>query len=114
MVSQGLPKIKGYPPKEVLGCRIVKSAGYSHESTEITTSSMMPFGLIVYMSASWSTVGVSLRLVSPEASMVSHFIKLMVAQRPINVFLMSVLLICTLTIELLGIRVFGHENSPCH
>jgi hypothetical protein len=62
MASQGLPKIKLYPPKKVLDCRTIKSVGYSHESTEITTSSKIPSCLMVDLSMSWSTVGVSLRL----------------------------------------------------
>jgi hypothetical protein len=41
----GLPRIRGCPPKLDLGCRIIKSTGYSHESIETMTSSTTPLGL---------------------------------------------------------------------
>jgi hypothetical protein len=47
MTIQGIPNIKGHPPREVLGCKTINSTRYSHESTKITTSYKMPFGLNV-------------------------------------------------------------------
>ena len=40
IANQGLPRINGCPPSYDLGCRTKKSAGYSHESTEMTRSSL--------------------------------------------------------------------------
>jgi hypothetical protein len=47
VANHGHPRIRGWPPKQVLGCKTTKSAGYSHESTEMTKSSITPSGLIV-------------------------------------------------------------------
>jgi hypothetical protein len=47
IANHGHPRIKGWPPRLDLGCNMTKSAGYSHESTEITKSSITPSGLMV-------------------------------------------------------------------
>jgi hypothetical protein len=86
--------------------------GYSHESTEITTYSKIPSYLMVDLLASWSRVGVSLRLVSPKACMVLRVMTLMETTRSINVFLMSVLLIFTLTNGLLGLEYLVVRTPP--
>jgi hypothetical protein len=59
MANHGHPRIRGWPPRLDLGCNTTKSVGYSHESTEITKSSITPFGLMVERSANSRTVGVS-------------------------------------------------------
>ena len=71
VANQGLSKINGCPPSCDFGCKTKKSAGYSHESTEMTRSSRIPSGLMVDLSASSKTVGVGLRLVSSSFLMVS-------------------------------------------
>jgi hypothetical protein len=58
VVNHGRPRIRGWPPRLDLGCNTKKSAGYSHESTEITKSSIAPSGLMVERSTNSRTVGV--------------------------------------------------------
>jgi hypothetical protein len=58
VANHGRPKIRGWPPRLDLGCNTTKSAGYSHESTEITKSLITPFGLMVERSANSRTVRV--------------------------------------------------------
>ena len=64
VASHGLPKINGCLPSCELGCKTTKSAGYSHESTETTTSSTTPSLMQVDLSAISSMVGVGLILAS--------------------------------------------------
>jgi len=90
----------------------IKSARYSHESMDINISSKMPSSLMVYLSMSWSTVGVSLMPVSHKAFIVLHVIMFMVAPRSINLLVMSVLLICILTTRLLGSKYLVVRTSP--
>jgi hypothetical protein len=75
-------------------------------------SSKMPSGLIFYLSASWIKVGVSLRPVNPKAFMVSHVMTFMEAPRSINVFLMSVFLIFTLTTGLSVSEYLAARTPP--
>ena len=58
VANQGLPRINGCPPSYDFGCNTKKSAGYSHESTEMTRSSRIPLGLMVDLSANSKMVGV--------------------------------------------------------
>jgi hypothetical protein len=58
VANHGHPRIRGWPPRLDLGCNTTKSAGYSHESTEITKSSITPSGLMVERSTNSRTVGV--------------------------------------------------------
>src|SRR5713101_2760430 len=51
VANHGLPRINGCPPSCDFGCNTKKSAGYSHESTDITRSSKIPSGLMVDLSA---------------------------------------------------------------
>jgi hypothetical protein len=57
VASHGHPRIRGWPPRLDLGCNMKKYVGYSHESTEITKSSITPSGLMVERSANSRTVG---------------------------------------------------------
>jgi len=45
--NHGYPRIRGCPPRQVLGFQMIKSAGYSHETTEMTKSSITPSVLMV-------------------------------------------------------------------
>ena len=62
VASQGLPKIRGCPPRLFLGVKIIKSTGYSQESRETGISSNTPSSLMIDLSASCSKVGVKRRL----------------------------------------------------
>jgi hypothetical protein len=112
MANQDLPGIKGYPPREVLGCRTINLVGYSYESMDITTYSMIISSLMVDLSMSWRTLGVSLRPVSPKACMVLRIMTLMESPRHINVFIMSVLLIFKLTIGMPRSKYFDARTQP--
>jgi hypothetical protein len=72
---------RGWPPRLYLGCNMTKSAGYSHESTEITKSSITPFGLIVERSANSRTVGVGQIFVSSCSNCV-FYIRMMLITAP--------------------------------
>ena len=102
VANQGLPRINGCPPNCDLGCNTKKSAGYSHESTEMTRSSRIPSGLMVDLSANSKIVGVGLRLVSPSFLTVSIVITLIAAPRSTSTLGICVCPICTVTVGLPG------------
>ena len=58
VANHGHPRIRGWPLRRDLGCKKTKSAGYSHESTEINKSSITPSGLMVEKSTNSKIVGV--------------------------------------------------------
>jgi hypothetical protein len=58
VANHGRPRIRGWPPRLVLGCKMTKSVGYSHESTKMTKSSITPSGLMVEQSTNSKIVGV--------------------------------------------------------
>jgi hypothetical protein len=58
VANHGRPRIRGWPPRLDLGCNMTKSIGYSHESIEITKSSITPSGLMVERSTNSRIVGV--------------------------------------------------------
>ena len=76
-----LPKINRCPPSYDLGCKTTKYVGYSHESTETTTSSTTPYGLMVDLSDISRIVGVGLRLASPSCFKVSKVITIIDAPK---------------------------------
>jgi hypothetical protein len=107
VANQGLPKIKGCPPKLDLGCRIMKSTGYSQESRETMMSSITPSCLIFYLSASSNTVGVGRRLPMFKFCIVSIVMTFIVAPKSIRVFGIEKLLIKIVTIGIPGSTYFS-------
>lgn len=101
-----------WPPEGVLGCKTIKSTGYSHESKETITSSNIPFGLILDLSAHSKTVGVGRRLRNYNCSMVCNVMILMAAPKSIRVFWTRTLLMCTETIKLPRSWYFSTQICP--
>jgi hypothetical protein len=56
--NHGIPIIRVWPPRQVLGYNMTKSTIYSHELTKINRSSITPSGLIVERSTNYKTIGV--------------------------------------------------------
>src|SRR5271168_3871311 len=112
VASQGLPKMRGCPPKLLLGVKIMKSTGYSQESKETEMSSNTPSGLIIERSTSCNKVGVKRRLGSFSCSIVCLLIMLIAAPKSIKVFGISTPLIVVLTIGLPGSTYFCIVNFP--
>ena len=54
---QGLPNINGCPPNYDFSCKTRKYVGKSHESTDTTTLSTTPSGLMVDLSSISKMVG---------------------------------------------------------
>ena len=102
MANQGLPRINGCPPSCDFGCNTKKSAGYSHESTEMTRSSRIPSGLMVDLSTNSKMVGVGLILVSPIFFTVSIVMTLIAAPKSTSTLGICVCPICTVTVGFLG------------
>jgi len=98
VTNQGIPKIIGYPFNLDLVWRTKKSVGYTQESIERIVSSNIPLGFTFDLSASWSTMGVSLKDTWRfNINMVSLVIKFIEAPKSVRVFWIKVLLMCTLT-----------------
>lgn len=62
VANHGLPRINEFPPRLLLGVKIINSIGYSHESKDTNTSSNTPSGLIIDLFANCNNVGVYSRL----------------------------------------------------
>lgn len=86
VASQVLPNITGFPLDLSLLLRTRKSVGYSQESTETIISSMIPFGLVTYISASSSIMGVGLGSHNPRRAQAFNAMILIADPKSTKVF----------------------------
>jgi hypothetical protein len=121
VANHGLPRIRGWPPRWVLGCNTTKSVGYSHESTEITRLLITPYGLIVERSTNSKIVGVGQTCVLICSNcVVSIGIMLIVAPKSTNTWGINVYPILTVTVGFHGspyliggvLPKISSDNSP--
>ena len=103
VANQCLPRINGCPPSYDFGCKTKKSAGYSHESTEMMRSSRIYLVLMVYRSTISKTVGAGLILVSPSFLTVSIVMTLIAAPKSTSTLGIYVCPICTVTVGFPGL-----------
>ena len=89
MANHGRPRIRGWPPSLDFGCSTRKLTRYSEEGMEITTSSRIPFGQIVDLSASSKIVGGDRKFFNPRSFKVSLVIILMATLQSTRVFEME-------------------------
>lgn len=86
VANHGLPRIKGWPPRFVFGCKIRKSTRYSHESKETMMSSNIPFGTTVDLFVSSKIVVVGQILVNFKYFIVSVVMTFIVVPKSIRIF----------------------------
>jgi hypothetical protein len=103
IANHGHPRIRGWPPRWDLGCKMTKSAGYSHESTEMTKSSITPSGLMVERSTNSRIVGVGhICVLSCNKYIVSIGMMLIVAPKSTSTCGIDVCPILTVTVGFPG------------
>lgn len=107
MANHGLPRIKGWPPKLVFGCKIIKSTGYSQESKETIMYSSIPSGTTLDLSASSKLAVVGQIFDSFKYFIVSIVMTFIAASRSINVLRNEKLLIEMVTIGIPGSIYFS-------
>jgi len=107
MANHGLPKIRGFPPKFVFGCKMRKSARYSHESKETIISSSIPSGTTLDLSANSRTIEVDLMLFKCRYFIVSIVITFITPPKSISIFQTEKLFIKIVTTGIPGSIYFS-------
>jgi hypothetical protein len=103
VANHGLPRMRGWPPIRVLVCKTTKSAGYSHESTQMTKSTITSFGLMVERSTNSKTVGVGRTCIMSCSNCVVFIVTiLIVAPKSTNRWGIDVYPILTVTLGFPG------------
>jgi hypothetical protein len=107
VANHSLPRIKGCPPRLVLGCMTLKYIRYSHDSSETFTSSKIPSSLSLDRPVSSNIVGVGRIFGSLNWFNCYNFITFMVSPKSIRVFVMGVPLINIVTTRFPGSTYFS-------